>query len=68
MPKLWLILGLIYIVVAIVIFLNHFISLSAMWHWDEFLHHESFVVMTLWVGLAYLSVATTEYRRGTKTR
>ena len=68
MPKLWLIFGLIYILVAVLIFLHHFLSFDAVWQWEEALHHEAFFIATIWVSSAYLFVALVEYfkkrRRG----
>jgi hypothetical protein len=63
--------GLIYILVAIGIFLDHFLRFEAMWNWEEALHHETFFIATIWVGAAYLTVATVEYtirRRKTKSQ
>jgi hypothetical protein len=63
MPKLWLFFGLAYIVGAIIIFLDHFLSYDAMWHWDEAFHHEAFFIATIWVASAYLFVAMVEHIR-----
>lgn len=68
MPKLWLIFGLVYMLVAGLIFLHHFLNFNAMWHWEEALHHEAFFIATVWVASAYLFVALVEHfkksRRG----
>ncbi len=61
MSRLWLTAGLIYIVIAIGIFLDQLLRVTSRWQWDEALHHEAFVMATVWVGAAYLTVATVEY-------
>ena len=66
MPRLWLIFGLVYVLVAILIFLHHFLSFNAMWHWEEALHHEAFFIATIWVATAYLFVALVEHLRNKK--
>ncbi len=63
MPRLWLIFGLAYILVAVLIFLHHYLSYNAMWHWEEALHHEAFFIATIWVVVVYLFVAGVEYLR-----
>ena len=67
MPGLWLLAGLIYMLAGIGIYLDHTLRFSQQWNWDEFLHHEAFFVMTVWVGAAYLTVALVEYTRRKKT-
>lgn len=68
MPRLWLIFGLVCILVAVLIFLHHFLSFNTMGHWEEALHHEAFFIATVWVSSAYLFVAFVEHfkkrRRG----
>jgi hypothetical protein len=64
MPRLWLVFGLVYVLVAILIFLDHLLRFEAMWHWDEALHHEAFFIATIWVAAAYLFVALVEHIRG----
>ncbi len=61
MPRLWLIFGLVYILVAVLIFLHHFLSFNAIWYREEALHHESFFIATVWVSSAYLFVALVEH-------
>ena len=61
MPRLWLIFGLVYVLVAVLIFLHHFLSFNAMWHWEDALHHEAFFIATIWVAAAYLFVALVEH-------
>ena len=60
MPRLWLISGLIYIVIALIIYLDQSLRLTGMWQWDQVLHHEAFVMATVWVGAAYFTVALVE--------
>ena len=64
MPKLWLVFGLSYVVISTVIFLDQFLRYEAMWNWDEALHHECFIIATIWVASAYLFVALVERVRG----
>ena len=61
MPKLWLVFGLAYIFVAVLILLDSFVRLHAVWHWGEALHHESFFIATIWAAMVYLFVALVEY-------
>ncbi len=65
-PRLWLMFGLIYILVAIALFLDHFLRFNAMWHWEEAMHHEAFFVSAVWVSSAYLFVAIVERIRNKK--
>ena len=60
MLRLWFIFGSVYIFVAALIFLHHFLSFNAMWHWEEAMHHEAFFIATIWVAAAYLFVALVE--------
>jgi hypothetical protein len=60
MPRLWLIFGLVYVLIAVGIFFHHFLSFPAMWQWEEVLHHETFFIGTVWVATAYLFVAIVE--------
>ncbi|MFC1913347.1 hypothetical protein ACFLX7_04070 [Chloroflexota bacterium] len=63
MPKLWLIFGLAYILVAILILLDSFVRLDAVWRWGEALHHESFFMATSWAAAVYLFVVFVEYMK-----
>jgi hypothetical protein len=71
MSRLWLVFGLIYLLIAALIFLHHSLSLNAVWQWEEALHHEAFFIATVWVSSAYLFVAFVEYlkkRKKTSTK
>ena len=63
MPRLWLAFGLIYVLVTIAIFIDHYLRFDATWQWSEGLHHEAFFIATAWVATAYLFVAAVEYIR-----
>ncbi len=67
MTKLWLSLGLIDLFVVVGIYVDQSLRLGAVWEWEQFLHHETFVGIFFYATLIFLTVALVEHIRKRRT-
>ena len=67
MPKLWLILGIVSLLIGLFGYIDQEVRRHASWSWVQVGNHESAVGIAMSVGIALLAVAVAEYVRSRKT-
>jgi len=68
MIKLWLSLGLINLLIAVVIYIDQVLRFGVWWEWDEFFHHEAFIGIFLYATLILFTMALIKHTRNLKRR
>lgn len=64
MVKTWFTLGLIFVLIAIAIYLDQWLRLEAHWKWDDFFHHECWIGMVGFAAIMLFIVAIIERIKG----
>ena len=64
MTKTWVTLGLIFVLIAIAIYLDQWLRLEAHWKWDDFFHHECWIGMVGFAAIMLFIVAIIERIKG----
>jgi len=63
MVKVWLIISIISLVIGVSLYFDQELRLKASWNWEQFLHHESFIVIFGVLAIAMLTVAFFDNRK-----
>ena len=64
MPKLWFNIGGISLVIAFLVYADHVVRLHASWRWEDFFHHETFIVLFGCVCVVFWLIALSEKIKG----